>query len=239
MRRLCERMFVYVMSVILKESHWLSVIYVLCISGGQSVQVIYGGGGGCFISLKGEPLLSPQMPVNIDWAPLISPQPQNVRYIFWNISSFLHCVTWYLTLPSSARTRTTPAWVWHLTSGESGPASVSVGVTQESLRRLQSVVRRQAVRRHGDMTQWGVTTSVTPVIRLWWNNIAWPGKNTRIRINLCFGFPSVLNCYPLIQAISFFINSVFMCRYKRARNWKKLTSQSPKSHVRSGCGPNS
>lgn len=72
MRRLCETMFVYVMSVILKESHWLSVIYVLCISGGQSVQVIYGGGGGgCFISLR-EPLLSPQMPVNIDWAPYLT-----------------------------------------------------------------------------------------------------------------------------------------------------------------------
>ena len=189
MRRLCERMFVYVMSVILKESHWLSVIYVLCISGGQSVQVIYGVGGGCFISLKGEPLLSPQMPVNIDWAPLISPQPQNVRYIFWNISSFLHCVTWYLTLPSSARTRTTPVWVWHLTSGESGAASVSVGVTQESLRRLQSVVRRQAVRRH---ETWHSEES-QPVLRqsssLWWNNVAWPGKNTRIRINLCFDSP--------------------------------------------------
>lgn len=164
MRRLCETMFVYVMSVILKESHWLSVIYVLCISGGQSVQVIYGGGGGgCFISLR-EPLLSPQMPVNIDWAPYLTVTAKcHIRILeHFILSTLCHIVTGYL--PSSARTRTTPDCVLSVTSyfwgarGGQCECRSHPGVTQESPVTCHTPASEETWHSH-------VTTSVTPVIR--------------------------------------------------------------------------
>ena len=111
-------------------------------------------------------------------------QPQNVM----NISSCPPCVTRCRCLP--ALSGPPRVWAWHLTSegpGRPGQCRSNSGVTSHL----------------SDADKGGVTSGVQcpvsgvwcPVCGVWWNTIAWP-ENTRIRINLCFGFPSVLNWSP-------------------------------------------
>ena len=118
--------------------------------------------------------LSPQMPVNID--SVISP-PQNVI----NISSSSQkshdiIILWCQDHPECGSD------IWVL---------CSVGVTQESLRSHQSVVSPRRVRSDVSSAAWW-SQLLQSSSCVWWNITL--RDQTRIRINLCFGFPTALDC---------------------------------------------